>query len=278
MSSLSPEQLKTLSPSTDLLITKIPAILDTSPTQYSDNQHFGTQNVVKITRAPKNVVSQVRRGEIIFAKKMNTVRSSSITRQGRSAREPIAACSSVNGFGDSTMDVEDIRNKFVILGVAEVDASYNDGMNFPIIAKGLMSVPAIANAPILKGTLVVAYIPTKDEFDTMIKNGKAHPDMIAGKRTFIYKSIWRHDLIPTVGKLQNMTIATAASAGEKSVVDMYEKLKTAQTPDEKAKFGLMLAHKIATLAIDEERFVIGEAMTSSKEGYMNSFDLKISVG
>jgi len=278
MSSLSPEQLKTLSPSTDLLITKIPAIVETSSNQYSGKDYIGAKSAVTIPRAPKSVVAQVRRGEIIFTKKMSAVQSSSITRHGRTAREPIGVSSSLNGYGDGTMSVGDIRDKVVILGVAEVDASYRDGENFPVIAKGMMSVPTIAMAPIRKGSLVIAYNPTPAEVDTMIKNGKAHPDMVAGKHTFIYKSIGRSELLPNVGHLSNLTQATAYSSGEKAVVNLRNRLVAATTAADKDKFGVMLGHAIATLAVDEERFVIGEAMTSSREGPLNSFDLKISVG
>lgn len=278
MSSLTSSQLKTLAPTTDLLITKIPARVKTYSTQYSIADGHGSEATTIIPRAPKDVVHQVRRGEIIFTKKVSAAQSKNVSRQNRSAREPVDACSSLNGYGDGNLSHGDIRKTVVVLGVSETDASFRDGENFPIIAKGLMSVPTIALEPIRKGTLVLAVNPTAAEWDKLIRDGKAHPDAKAGKRTFVYKSVTKSELLPKPGAMQALRNAGNLSTVEKSIVSTFDKLVGAVAAADKETYAIQLARLMAVYALEEECYVLGEAMTSSDPGPTNSFDLKISVG
>lgn len=278
MSSLTPAQLKVLAPSTDQLVTKIPAIVATEHHQYTTDDHYGNQGPSTIIRAPQDVVNRVRRGEIIFRKKVNDAESSSVSHTDGGARKSVAACSSVNGFGSDSMTVGDVRKEVVILGVSEIDASTKDIVNFPIIAKGVMTVPALANEPIRAGTIVLAVLLTEDETQKMIRNRKAHPDVVEGKRTFIYKSVGRSELLRSAQQLASLNNVNALSVAEKAVVEMRAKLLAAQTDGEKDRWNIMLARAIAALSVDEEAYVVGEALTSADPGPENAFDLRISVG
>jgi hypothetical protein len=276
MSNLSPEALKTLAPTTDAIVTKLPGILKTAFEQYSSD---GRSTSTKIPVAPKNIVHHIRRGEIVVRPRISQLEESSTNVSTENARVPIDARSAINGYGDPNMSEKDVRNMHDVIGIAEADASLNDGEEFPIVSKGVMSVPTMSYEPIRAHSVVIGVVLTEEEVQRLINSDKVNDDIKKGKRVMFYRSIDRSQLMVSAKDL--LTAFTQNQQNRSSlavrVASLYQRAIAVQEPNEQAVAMVRLCRAIIAISKIEEAYVLGTALSSSEPGPYNSFDLKIAI-